>query len=324
MPVELFGQSEFPEITDAPYLLTLSPFASLWFLLTPKAARRTVNLAAIPQIRIRSNWTEMLSAQWHRTVERRLPIFLKQQAWFLGRGRTISTARIRDYLRLTDDTIFCVVNVDYNEADPEDYLLPLSYARAAVATGIRENFPHLALLHVEDPGSDEPALIFDSAGHPAFWQGLMEMLLSKSGIKADDRPLAGVLQPGIEAVSSQELELGNIKANQHNNKLGIGRWLLRQIHPPRLTGNSSRIGVERVLTTAGFPNLPPLVGSLVFHGGDGHNYTTAIVTARIPNTRTAWEVTLDSLGRFFERVITHNLPPSRSAAQFPASGTNIP
>jgi maltose alpha-D-glucosyltransferase/alpha-amylase len=120
----------------------------------------------------------------------------------------------------------------------------------------------------------------------------------------------------MEVVSGQELELTNIKANQHNNSSALAGGyfvkFIRRIEP----GTHPELEVERVLTAAKFPNLPVLVGSLAFHAADGYDYTSAIITARVPNTRTAWEVTLDSLGRFFERVIAHNLVPSARPPNF--------
>src|SRR6185369_4276155 len=104
-----------------------------WFDLEPKAPNRIINLAELPQLRISGNWTNIFDNRWQPVIERRLPAFLRQQAWFLGRGRTISTARIRDHIELAPETVLALVNVDYNETDAEDYLVPLSYAPATVA-----------------------------------------------------------------------------------------------------------------------------------------------------------------------------------------------
>ncbi len=36
MPVELLGETQFPEITDRPYALTLAPYGYYWLRLTPE------------------------------------------------------------------------------------------------------------------------------------------------------------------------------------------------------------------------------------------------------------------------------------------------
>jgi maltose alpha-D-glucosyltransferase/alpha-amylase len=309
IPVELFGQAQFPEITENPFVMTLSPYACFWFLITPKALDRSIDLAKLPHIKFRAEWTEILTAQWQRLVERRLPEFLQQQAWFLGRGRRISSARIRDYLRISEDTILCLVNIDYNEADAEDYLLPLSYAPPGNAREIREKFPHLAFAYCDDGLEGDVGLIFDSAAHPALWQKLLEVLFSGRAVQSNARQFSGVLRPGLQAQESGELELGNVRANQHNNSsAAVGRFfvkMIRRVEP----GVHPESEAAEFLATKGFTNSPAFVGSLKLHAGDGQDYTSAIVTEWVPHARTGWDITLDSLGRFFDRILEHDEPP---------------
>lgn len=309
VPIELFGQAQFPDITEAPYLLTLSPYASFWFALTPKAPERIVNLAELPQIRVQAGWTEIFSARWHNQIERRLPVFLRQQAWFLGRGRTISSARLRDFIQVAPDTVLCVVNVDYNETDAEDYLIPLSYAPAAAAAAFRENFPHLAFVHLEDPREGGLGLIFDSTAYPEFWSKLTETLLNRVPIRSNGREFVPALRAPAETVPNG-LELSNIRANQHNNSsAAAGSYfckLIRRIEP----GIHPEVELNQVLTERGFQNIPPFVGSLNLRAGDAQTYTAAVINTRVSSARTGWELALDSLGRFFERVIAQNGVPS--------------
>jgi maltose alpha-D-glucosyltransferase/alpha-amylase len=310
IPVELFGQTHFPEITDAPYLLTLTPYASLWFALEPKAPERIINLAELPQLRINANWTEVLGTRWQTIIERRLPGFLRQQAWFLGRGRTISTARLRDYVQLSEQTVLAVVNVDYNETDAEDYLIPLSYAPASVAGPIRENFPHLAFVHVEDRRESGLGLIFDSAADASFWSKLVEVLKAGTPVRSQGREITPHLQGAPDPAHAGELELTNIRRNEHNNSsVAIGEYflkLVRRIEP----GIHPEVDTDEILSAAKFPNMPPFIGSVSIRSSDTHAYTVLIANSRVPNTRTGWELALDSLDRFFERVVPHGGAPS--------------
>lgn len=316
IPIELFGHTKFPQITDAPYLLTLSPYACFWLLLSPKTNEREINLAKIPQIRVRHDWFEIFSGQWNRVLERRLPEFLRQQGWFVGRGRTISSARVRDYMRVSDDTALCIVNVDYNETDAEDYLLPLSCAEVKLAGEIRENFPHLALVHLDNARQDGLGLVFDSAAHPGFWQKIADVLFSQAPVQNGSRQFAGILESSAAREAVEGLELGNVRANQHNNSSAVVGAnfvkLIRRIEP----GVHPEWEVSHFLARKGFKHMPQLTGQMILHAGDGLNYTSAIVTQRIANTRTAWEVALDSLSRFFERVIVRDQAVSEARPNF--------
>ncbi|HTG43937.1 MAG TPA: maltose alpha-D-glucosyltransferase, partial [Verrucomicrobiae bacterium] len=310
VPIELFGQAQFPEITESPYLLTLTPYASFWFNLAPKSPQKIVNLADVPLLQIRSDWTEALSNRWHAELERRLPVFLRQQAWFIGRGRTISNARVRDWMQISPETVLCVVNVDYNETDAEDYFLPLSYAAAAGAPAVREGFPHLAFAHVEDPRESGLGLLFDSTADAAFWSKLTEILLGNSTLRSKGREFAPLLQRAVPAAGSAEHELGNIRANQYNNSsAAAGAYfakLIRRIEP----GIHPEIEMNLALSTSGYPNVPAFAGSLSFRSNDAQSYTCGILTERISNARPAWDIALDSLSRFFERVIARPGAPT--------------
>jgi maltose alpha-D-glucosyltransferase/alpha-amylase len=311
VPVELFGQAKFQEITEAPYLLTLSPYACFWFVLTPKSPERIINLADLPRISVKQEWTEVFTSRWAREVERRWPVFLRQQGWFIGRGRTISTARVRDSIRLTADTMLCVVNVDYNETDPEDYLVPLAYAHSNEAAVLRENFPHLAFAHLEDPRDGGIGLVYDATANSDFWRKLVEFITVGTSLKLDGRELdSQAYASGTVVAQSEELELANVRANLHNNSsAAVGHYfakLIRRIEP----GTHPELEITGVLTQKQFPNIPKLAGQMRFRGADKQLISIAILSERLSNTRTAWEVTLDSLGRFYERVITHGgVPP---------------
>jgi maltose alpha-D-glucosyltransferase / alpha-amylase len=316
IPVELFGQAAFPEVTDAPYILTLSPYACLWFVLRAKAPDRLINLADLPQISVRQEWTEIFSNRWIRQLERQLPIFLKQQGWFVGRGRTISGARIRDSINVSADTVLCVVNVDYNEADAEDYLVPISFASGADSATVRENFPHLAFAHLESPAG--LGLVFDGAASPAFWRRIVEFVISEGTLKVLGRELSGKALTDQAMAPSDELELGNVRGNAHNNSsAAVGPYfakLIRRIEP----GVHPELEMTMALSQQGFGNIPRPAGYLQFRGGEKQQFVAAVLTERVSNTRTAWDVTLDSLGRFFERVIAHGGVPAPDNLDFAA------
>ena len=211
---------------------------------------------------------------------------------------------------MSPDTVLCVVNVDYNEADAEDYLVPLSYANAAEAAPLRENFPHLAFAHLEHPRESGLGLIFDATASAAFWRKLVEFVTTQAALKIDGRELHGLAYDKPEPSASEDPELGNIRANSLNNSsAAIGPCfakLIRRVEPLV----HSELEITAALTRVNFPNIPKLVGHVEFRAQDKQRYIAAVLSERISNSRTAREVTLDSLGRFFERVIAHGGVPA--------------
>jgi maltose alpha-D-glucosyltransferase / alpha-amylase len=121
IPVEMYGLTEFPRITDGPYFLTLGPYASYWFALQnepmqmlPKAAAPTDPIAAIveslPALLMGVDWQNMLDAATRGILERQaLAPFLQRQRWFGSKARTIREVRFSDWTALrTGNTPACL------------------------------------------------------------------------------------------------------------------------------------------------------------------------------------------------------------------------
>jgi len=56
VPVELFGQTEFPPIGDLPYFITLGPHGFYWFKLEKLQAARPAEEGQVPIIEFAGAW----------------------------------------------------------------------------------------------------------------------------------------------------------------------------------------------------------------------------------------------------------------------------
>src|SRR5262249_12053218 len=81
MPVEMFGQTEFPRIGDLPYFLTLGGYASYWFTLqqgtvsvAPRGAApadpNTTILDSLPGLLVGADWQNVLDAGTRVVLEK--------------------------------------------------------------------------------------------------------------------------------------------------------------------------------------------------------------------------------------------------------------
>src|SRR5215468_8145724 len=84
VPVELFGRTKFPIITEKPYFLTLSPHAMFWFSLEPIAGRAAPSVPArsAEPLVVPEDWEEILLEQRRASLEGRLFEYLQNQSWF--------------------------------------------------------------------------------------------------------------------------------------------------------------------------------------------------------------------------------------------------
>jgi maltose alpha-D-glucosyltransferase/alpha-amylase len=104
------------------------------------------------------------------------------------------------------------------------------------------------------------------------------------------------------------------KAEQTNSSIIFGDRLILKLFRRLETGINPELEIVRFLSARKFSFIPPLEGALEYNAPNGDTMTLGVLTAFVPNSKTAWEYTLDTLGRFYERIQT--LP--RSDARAPA------
>ena len=98
VPVELFGRSEFPAISEKPYLLTLGPHLFDWFSIqTPRHAPAVVEVAnnAVARIESTAGWDGFMRGEGWEMLARAMPDFLPRCRWFRSKARTIKTVEDR-------------------------------------------------------------------------------------------------------------------------------------------------------------------------------------------------------------------------------------
>jgi maltose alpha-D-glucosyltransferase/alpha-amylase len=72
--------------------------------------------------------------------------------------------------------------------------------------------------------------------------------------------------------------------------------------------------MTRLLTKRCFRFVPALAGAMEYGGRVGEPITLATLSAFVPNSKNAWDYTLDALGRFYERVQARHAENRAAAA----------
>src|SRR6185369_3311123 len=128
VPVELSGGTKFPEIGERPYFLNLGPFAFYWFELRRQAAPQIGD--ELPLVNAKK-WDEIFSDRNRDALQRAIGRYIRTRRWFAGKARTINTVTIRDTVQLSREAgQLAIVDIDYTDAEPEAYLLPLGVTAA--------------------------------------------------------------------------------------------------------------------------------------------------------------------------------------------------
>ena len=321
-PIELFGRTRFPAVTDAPYFLTLGPHNFYWFSLEPKPEPVLAQIeagapAALPVITVAEDWTEIFSGKARARLETVLPDYLRAQPWFVT-NRTIKLVTLKEHfiVPLPDEppAALALLQVEYVDANPESYLLPLGVAKAG---GLREahDIAQLTL-----PGGGSPGVLCDALINPAFARALLDLIRSREHLFNGYSKVESMRTAALRRQLNSEPTPAPVISNTDEGQVMV-RFLDRAMlkffrHPGQ--GLNPELEVGLFLTQKNFPHSPPLVGALEYHGAGGA-MTVAVVKGFVAQAKSAWEFTLEAVSRYYERVFA-SIAQGQSPETPPAFG----
>jgi maltose alpha-D-glucosyltransferase/alpha-amylase len=328
VPIELFGRTEFPIITDKPYFLTLGPHAFYWFSLeakTPAGAESAIPPASAqtqPLLNVFEDWAEIFDEQHHLQLERALQSWLPTRRWSGGKIRVIKNVRLDERIRVplgAEKTSIIFVLVEYVQTDPETYVLPLACATGEAAQVIARDFGPLVIARLNFDQSGESAVLYDAIASKDFCRALLEMVFNPQNMDGNSGRIEATcrVEPAkILAEGGGTLEPVPGRA-ENNSAIIYGEKLILKLFRRLDAGINPDLEISRFLTAQNFLYSPPLAGALEYRAGKSGLSTLAILSAYVPKAKDAWEYTLDTLGKFYDSVQT--LPAEKRSPQMPAA-----
>jgi maltose alpha-D-glucosyltransferase/alpha-amylase len=330
VPVELFGRTDFPRVEDRPYLLTLGPYAYTTLSLEhPRTYETLAAEAPLPVLEVAGGWTEMFGERGRAGLEDLLPTYLRSRRWFRAKSRRIKTAEIvdaipiaeaRDQTRVLGQIV--LVHVEFTEGDPHTYVLALAFAPSMTEPAPADRpepakeVPRRASLARVITANGE-GVLFDALHDPAFARALLDHTMLRRRIKGR----AGRLEATPTKAFGRGLTEGRsgldpavLQGEQSNTSVVYGETFLLKVFRRLEEGQNPDLEVGRFLTErAGFPNIPPVAGSIEYRSGRSDPMTLAILEGYVPNEGDAWRYTLDRLSAYLDAVLARqpesNEPP---------------
>ncbi len=325
VPVELIGHTRFPTIGELPYFLTLGPHSFYWFKLEPP--RISEGGAAAegfepPRLEIADSWENILYGKARAALERIFPAYLITCRWFGAKAQPIQSVKNIDIVPFPSDlgsAFFTTWELQYSGRTPETYLLPLAFASGDRAFELRQSHPQavIAQLKVEARNSEVEGILYDALYDPSFCKALLASIARGRRFRSDGveihahrskmfRPLVGQAEANLEPSLS--------KAEQSNTSIIFGDRLILKFFRRLTQGLNPDVEIGRFITEkTSFANVPPLAGFFEIRKAQGEPTTLGILQALVANQGDAWRYTLDSLGRYFEEILSHQLPPETAA-----------
>ncbi len=324
-PVEIFGRTEFPKITDSSYFMSLSPYGFYWFMLQfdPKIALIPKRQAQLPIFVVQNNWQEILTQPTLRTrLESILPEYLYRRDWFMGKSRILQSVKIIEAIPIPyqhSQAIIILLQVEYTEGFPETYVLPLAYVSDNLAEPFKLEKPQFILATVEQDA--EKGILLEVGQDIDFLRLPLEMIMNSDRYSGQFGNLVATTTETLKYQDLQQrLDPHVLKGEFDNSFVVYGDRFLFKLFRRVEDGINPELEVRHFLEQKQhLEYTTPLIGGLEYRRHRGESITLGVLQAYIPDAINAWNYTLDTLRDYFDRVIlqpSHDLETLSSTRSF--------
>jgi len=320
-PVELLGRSRFPAIGTAPYFLSLGSHAFYWFLLRPQPAPKVVtgpDEKELPLLHVRGSWERVFHGKTREALEELVLSYLGTCPWFVDPGRTAKSATIQEQVPVVNGSEIarvCLVQVDYGEGEPQGFIVPLAYARDKEAEDVLGNLRQSAIVRLRVGGGaeNEEGLLYDATAAKGFASTMLQAVAERASFPGSGTEIAAWPEDDLARYQPPDQALPEpsiLRNDEADTSLAFGDRLVLKFFRRVEPGVNPELEMGRFFARRNvFPNHPPLVGAIEFRRASAEPVTLGVLQGFVPNEGTAWDYTLDDLGRFFDRALTLTIAP---------------
>jgi maltose alpha-D-glucosyltransferase / alpha-amylase len=307
---EVFSQNRFMSVSDTDYPITIGPYGYFWFQVDKAENKdKTEASGELPLLRTDISWERLFDNYNEvRDFERKiLPLFMKKCRWFGGKARAISKVSLHKFIpwKVDGDTHFLsIIEVHYVQRLPELYFLPLTFVLSDSILEKVEYTVQSVVCRAEIQG--KAGFIMDSCYDRSFRDCLFLSMEKEARVKDDE---GGTLEfnSGVFAklTGNKVVDSKILKSDQSNTAIIYNdkyffkfyRKLEKEINPD--------LEIVRFLTEqTTFQNSPKYAGSVEYRDNEGKTIVFGLLQEKVDNQGEAWGMAVDSVGRYFERVMT--------------------
>ena len=336
-PVEMLGFTEFPPIGKEPYRLTLGPYAFFWFELhgapEPVIVRTQPEAAESRPLALARGSVDLFDQRAQKTLETAiLPVYIAAQRWFGGKTKTIEKTRIIDTIwidRESPRSAILLVEVRYQDGVSEWYSMPLAVAAGPAADELKRSRPEAIVCELRY--GDQAGVLYEALADDAVCQALLDAIAAHRELPASASGAEAFPTDALPELRGEaELKVLRSGAEQTNTSIIFGGRLILKIFRRLEAGPNPDLEIGRFLNAQpGFKGTPKLAGGIEYHGPGPERYTLAMLQQLIPHQGDGWKMTLDELGRYYERCSVirggpEEAPEDREASLLALSEREIP
>ena len=303
VPVEVFSRNRFPTIKKSAYVLTLGPHSHYWFTLEGQSGRkRSDKKQVVPTLNARPELQSLLDdGQRARLENEILPEYIASCRWFGAKARTLRQMRVLERSPISSEPNagqLWVVEVSYLDGPTENYSLPVKIVSAEKAKSISQSSANAVIARFED-GS----ILFDAVWDNEFREKLFRLMLDRQPASGRNGKLVGALSPRVGKID--KVPPSNVLgAEQSNSSVLYADKFFLKLYRKLEDGVNPDVEVTRFLTErAQFNNVPAFGGAIEYRREKSPPTVVCLLQDAIQAEGDAWTITLDHVGRFYDRVL---------------------
>ncbi|MBK6902126.1 MAG: maltose alpha-D-glucosyltransferase [Saprospirales bacterium] len=312
-PTEIFSQNKFMEIGEHPYVFTMGPYGYYWFLMEESEAEQPVlRDRAIEELVAEVEWPEFFDTYTvKRAFEKRiLPDYLMAIRWFGGKSKNIVSIDIDRFpsTQIGADTAFFLhVGVRYTDGLPETYFLPTQFVtQPERILHYLKNAPQGVVCYLKTPTAE--GIIVDAIYEEPFRNDLFLRMKTNSLLPVSNGALRFEAGKVLEELNAEREDISSeiLKAEQSNTSVIYNNQFFFKIYRKLDTDINPDLELVRFLSEkTDFRNAPRYGGGIQLEDHQQKSFTIlGLLQNKIPNQGEAWTMMLESLDRYYEKVLT--------------------
>ncbi|MEM6698285.1 MAG: alpha-glucosidase C-terminal domain-containing protein, partial [Bacteroidota bacterium] len=290
-PIEIFGDSEFPNINNEPYFLTLSPHGYYWFELKALETQQlTEKQLQSPQIQA-VNLSQVI--QEKALTTKVLPQFFRKVEWFGNKERSIENVELMDKVLFKEEDkeyAIAIVKVNFRTGLPELFQLPITFQEVSDLEDVWLKDEVIGVADIQGKGVLLDAF-YDDDFRLAVLNKIDDLNNNKSLHYASWESISEVTESSIRRSTGQYISIEYKEGYfvkfyrridvQPNPDFEVNYWLTQE---------------------KDFEHVPKLIGGIFYRNKKGLNTSLATIQPLIPHQGYGWDYVNDHLKRVVESV----------------------
>jgi maltose alpha-D-glucosyltransferase/alpha-amylase len=306
---EVFSQNRFSNVGDGEYSITIGPYGYFWLQVDAAEKKKKeeenaelyLHKTDISWERLLTNYNEV------RILERKVFItFMRKCRWFGGKAKVITKVNVAKVIPIKIEGItyyFTIVEVSYAQRLPELYFIPLSFVSVDAVVDKVEYTAQSVLCRADIQGKS--GFIIDASYDRTFRDFLFISMEKNHRVKSED----GVLEFNASVFAKIDVKKGVeskiLKSDQSNTAIIYNdKYFFKFYRRVEMEINPELEMMRFLSEHTSFTNSPRYSGSVEFKDATGKVLVFGLMQEKVENQGDARGMALDSVGRFFERVMT--------------------